>query len=198
MHETSFDDLAGPVNLKTTFQPPPMQHKPIESIETSEPISGGPNRRIRAVKAKSSQRLRYEAEVRVLINKIGDLEDLRSKLGLSKRKICQLLMVDPSAWTRWTRKGESAPPHIYRSLQWYLALEEKFPALDVSFWLQNSARAEVQGLTQKVARIETEASNSAAQAAIRRLERTVKWLMLMNTALIVGISGLVFWQFFLR
>ena len=71
--------------------------------------------------------------------KLGHLEDIRKQLGLSQRKMAQLLLVDPSAWTRWTRSGERAPPHIYRALQWYLALEEKYPALDVGFWL-NSQR----------------------------------------------------------
>ncbi len=33
-------------------------------------------------------------------------------------------MVDPSAWTRWSKQGR-APAHIYRSLQWYMALIDK-------------------------------------------------------------------------
>ncbi len=105
--------------------------------------TGGENQSINSdfgLRPKSSQRLRYEAEVSVLKKKLGGLEEIREKLGLSQRKICQLLMVDPSAWTRWTKSGDDAPPHIYRSLQWYLALEEKFPALDVNFWLQTVAR----------------------------------------------------------
>ncbi|RYZ67439.1 MAG: hypothetical protein EOP05_17735 [Proteobacteria bacterium] len=54
--------------------------------------------------------------------------------------MAQLLMVDPSAWTRWTRGGENVPPHIYRMLTWYLALEDKYPALDVNFWLNTVAQ----------------------------------------------------------
>ena len=87
--------------------------------------------------------MRYEAEVEVIRRKLGDLEAMREKLGLSQRKICQLLLVDPSAWTRWI-KGEdgeeSAPPHIYRMLQWYLALQDKYPALDANFWLATVSR----------------------------------------------------------
>jgi hypothetical protein len=89
-----------------------------------------------ASRAKTSLRLRYEAEGAALQRKIGGLEDMRHMLGLSRRKICQLLLVDPSAWTRWTRPGQSPPPHIFRSLQWFLALQDKYPAVDAQFWLQ--------------------------------------------------------------
>jgi transcriptional regulator with XRE-family HTH domain len=93
-------------------------------------------------RSKTSLRIRYEAEAEVIKRKLGDLEGMRIKLGLSQRKICQLLLVDPSAWSRWVRSDENAPPHIYRMLQWYLALEEKYPALDVNFWLATVARVE--------------------------------------------------------
>jgi transcriptional regulator with XRE-family HTH domain len=91
-------------------------------------------------RAKSSLRLKYEAETQVIERKLGDLEAIRQQLGLSQRKIAQLLLVDPSAWTRWTKGVDQAPPHIYRMLQWYLALEEKYPALDVNFWLNTVAQ----------------------------------------------------------
>lgn len=71
------------------------------------------------------QKLKYSAEVSVIKSKLGDLDEIRSKLGLSQRKISQLLMVDPSAWTRWIQGKTPTPPHIYRSLQWYMALIEK-------------------------------------------------------------------------
>ena len=76
---------------------------------------------------KSSLQMQYQAEVNVIQSKIGDLESVRNSLGLSRRKMCQLLMVDPSAWTRWS-KTQKVPFHIYRSLQWYMALIEKEPA----------------------------------------------------------------------
>lgn len=94
----------------------------------------------RTFRARSSLRLKYEAEVELIRRKIGELDEIRAQLGLSQRKMCQLLLVDPSAWTRWTRREEGAPPHVYRMLQWYLALEEKYPALDVNFWLQTVAQ----------------------------------------------------------
>lgn len=79
--------------------------------------------------------MRYLAEVEIFIKKAGTLEEIRGKLGLSQRKICQLLLVDPSAWTRWTKPDQQAPPHIYRSLQWFLALQDKFPEFKDSFYL---------------------------------------------------------------
>lgn len=76
---------------------------------------------------KSANRLRYDAEIRVIRARVGNLEEIREKLGLSRRKMCQLLLVDPSAWTRWTSPGGEAPPHIYRALEWYMLLTEKDP-----------------------------------------------------------------------
>lgn len=93
-------------------------------------------------KAKTSLRIHYEAEAEVIRRKLGTLEAMRGQLGLSQRRICQLLLVDPSAWTRWTKSGEDAPPHIYRMLQWYLALQDKYPVLDVGFWLSTTPRLE--------------------------------------------------------
>ena len=125
------------------------------------PVSGGFSQAAEPRRGKSSQRMKYEAEVAVLKRKIGSLDDIRSQLGLTQRKICQLLLVDPSAWTRWTRRGEEPPPHIYRSLQWFLALEEKYPALDVGFWLSSLARpAEQENQAREI---------KAAQEEIHRL-----------------------------
>jgi transcriptional regulator with XRE-family HTH domain len=107
----------------------------LEDSRQAPPRVGTPTHR-----AKSSLRLKYEAEAQVLRARLGDLESIREKLGLSQRKICQLLLVDPSAWTRWTRSGEVAPPHVYRMLQWYLALNDKYPALDAAFWLSTVSR----------------------------------------------------------
>jgi hypothetical protein len=55
--------------------------------------------------------------------------------------MAQLLLVDPSAWTRWTQTDQGAPPHVWRALAWYLALQDKYPALDAAFWLQGVARS---------------------------------------------------------
>lgn len=77
-------------------------------------------------RSRSANRFLYEAEVEVIKRQLGDLEAIRKSLGFSQRKICQLLMVDPSAWTRWM-KGSPVPPHIYRALSWYLMVIEKNP-----------------------------------------------------------------------
>jgi hypothetical protein len=89
--------------------------------------------------SKSSLRMKYEAEVNVIKKTHGELEDIRRQLGLPKRKMAQLLMVDPSAWTRWTSSNNEAPPHIYRALQWYLILQDKHPELKSSLWLNSVA-----------------------------------------------------------
>lgn len=78
-----------------------------------------------AFRTPSSLRMTYSADVRVFRAQHGGLEEIRLRLGFSRRKMCQLLMVDPSAWTRWTRDETKAPPHIYRALEWFLALNQK-------------------------------------------------------------------------
>lgn len=85
---------------------------------------------------KSPNRMRYDAEIRVIRARVGNLEEIRAKLGFTRRKMCQLLLVDPSAWTRWTAPGGEAPPHIYRALEWYLLLIEKDPRalLPIGSW----------------------------------------------------------------
>lgn len=112
-------------------------------IERNEedPSPSGPSKPTSATKfrARSSLRQRYEAEAKVIERRLGGLEGVRNALGLSQRKMAQLLLVDPSAWTRWTQ-GENVPPHIWRALAWYLALQDKYPALDAAFWLQGVAR----------------------------------------------------------
>ncbi|NQZ00711.1 MAG: hypothetical protein HRT45_08585 [Bdellovibrionales bacterium] len=97
-------------------------------------------------KTKSSLRIKYEAEKRSLEKQLGSLEEIRSRLGLSQRKMAQLLMVDPSAWTRWIKDPDKVPPHVYRSLQWYLELTEKQPQWSP----ENSFGPLTQKLNQKI------------------------------------------------
>lgn len=103
----------------TSLTPPLDPDLQIHQLEFEEPPSN---------RHKTALRLRYESEARVILQQIGGLEGARSRLGLSQRKICQLLLVDPSAWTRWSKVGAKIPPHVVRSLQWYLTLESKDPA----------------------------------------------------------------------
>ncbi len=65
--------------------------------------------------------------------KSGSLEEVRKSLGFSQRKMAELLMVDPSAWTRWTKEG--APPYVYRALEWYMLLSKEAPHQAHSYWL---------------------------------------------------------------
>ena len=83
------------------------------------------------VRSKTSLRLRYESEARVILRQLGGMEGVRKTLGLSQRKISQLLLVDPSAWSRWVKDESKTPPHVIRALQWYLQLEQKDPS-----WVQ--------------------------------------------------------------
>lgn len=76
------------------------------------------------LRSQSSLRMRYEAEVAVLRKNHGDLEQIRRKMGLSRRKMCQFLLVDPSAWTRWTKEPGKVPPHIYKTLGLALQMQE--------------------------------------------------------------------------
>ena len=101
------------------------------SSESLNEVDEGP-------RSKTSLRMHYEAQVTVIRRQIGDLESVRVNLGLSQRKIAQLLMVDPSSWTRWTRQGDEAPPHIWRALQWYSTLQEKIPGLTPPYFINQS------------------------------------------------------------
>jgi transcriptional regulator with XRE-family HTH domain len=157
-------------------------------VKSSDFTGSYPTREL-VSRAKSSLRLKYEAEASVIQIKLGDLEAIREKLGLTQRKISQLLMVDPSAWTRWTRSGENAPPHIYRMLQWYLALEEKYPALDIGFWLSAVSRSgepaliaaqdeKLHELTAEVEKLQAEISKIRVDSwgAVRRADESQKSL----------------------
>lgn len=88
------------------------------------------------LRTKTSLRMVYEAQSEVIRRQIGELEQVREKLGLNARKICQLLLVDPSAWNRWTRPGNTAPPHIWRALQWYMIVQEKLPGLTPQYFVE--------------------------------------------------------------
>lgn len=79
----------------------------------------------------------YKSIVEMIRLQYGSLEDIRYRLSLSKRQIAKLLLVDPSAWTRWTRADEDAPPHVYQALSWYLQLSEKHPEMHEPLKLEN-------------------------------------------------------------
>jgi transcriptional regulator with XRE-family HTH domain len=89
-------------------------------------------------RSKTSLRMHYEAQVSVIQRQVGNLDEIRGNLGLSQRKMAQLLMVDPSSWTRWTKHGDEAPPHVWRALQWYMALREKIPGLTPQYFISTN------------------------------------------------------------
>lgn len=134
----SFDEVTGP--LFDQKQPAKKQEDiKINFSENKDELRSQEGKNL----SKSSLRIKYEAEVQVIKKSCGSLEEIRRSLNLSKRKMAQLLLVDPSAWTRWTSQGGEAPPHIYRSLQWFLILQEKHPELKSSLWLNSVARPQI-------------------------------------------------------
>jgi hypothetical protein len=122
-------------------------------------------------RAKTSLRMNYEAQAEVIKKQIGDLEELRGKLGLPARKMAQLLMVDPSTWTRWTKYGDQPPLLVWRALQWYLLAQDKLPS-------------------HKVEEIEfLRLQNHSLAKKIEALEQGVRANRI--TAILIGISSLI-------
>lgn len=164
----------------------------------TDPQLRPPNLFEKGFKAKTSTRMHYEAQVHVIQRQIGDLETLRVSMGLSARKMCQLLLVDPSAWTRW--KSEGAPPHIWRALQWYFIIQEKIPGLTPQYFTGKDPEilhAEVlkkisqtgQSLSQEFSQ-ELAIRNSELSQKISGLEGRVKQHRLMIWGLLAICIGL--------
>ncbi len=124
----------GPISLDLGLTKKERQAFSFEDAKSSDEIF--PNKQtLEPPDKKTSNKLYYEAQVQVIRGQIGELENVRTTLGLSARKICQLLMVDPSAWNRWTKRGDTAPPHIYRTLQFYMIIQDKIPGLTPYYFL---------------------------------------------------------------
>jgi transcriptional regulator with XRE-family HTH domain len=132
-------------------------------------------------RSKTSLRMHYEAQVEVLKKQVGDLEDIRSRLDLTQRKISQLLMIDPSSWTRWIKGGDQAPPHIYRALNWYLILQEKIPGLTPQYFIGKDPGVLHQAALREI-RLESEAR--------KRFEVEVEGLLKQKEGLETKIQGL--------
>ena len=81
----------------------------------------------RTSKGHGTYGLIYASQVQQIKNEIGDIESIRKNLGMSRKQICQILLVDPSAWTRWTKSSQGAPPHFYRALEWLIYIHNKQP-----------------------------------------------------------------------
>ncbi len=98
---------------------------PIDAeFDQNEDLRGGPEQAVPGGLKNREFNLKTAALIR---SQIGDIEEVRKSLGLSKRKICQLLLIDPSTWTRWATGKTTPPPYIYRMLQWGLAVMDKYP-----------------------------------------------------------------------
>ncbi len=67
-----------------------------------------------------------------------DLEETRLSLGLSRRQMCLLLKVDPSAWTRWMKSKKGAPLHIHQALGWYMQVIRQNPDLHAPLKLEKT------------------------------------------------------------
>jgi hypothetical protein len=101
----------------------------------------------------------YVGERERIKQEIGGLEEIRGKLGLSQRRVCQLLLVDPSAWTRWNKS--EAPPHIYQALRWLLELKKVNPEaagpIDLTKrvdFIQANTQTKIRELEQNLAMVE--------------------------------------------
>ena len=180
------------VNHNTTPEQDPAYDfllKETEIIE--EPVAGG---------IQTSQRLQYLAHAEVVKKQLGGLEEIRLKLGLSGRKLCQLLLVDPSAWTRWKKEG--APPHIWRALQWYFIIQEKIPGLTPTYFLGRDPQIAAAETSQRLQKMEEKwqvgQSQLADELALKNLELSQKITQLETaikvnriTALMLGAASLL-------
>ena len=151
-------------NITMAFQPRPS---PESGFNDKDP------------RVKTSQRMFYEAQVHVIQRQIGDLEALRSKFGLSARKMCQLLLVDPSAWTRW--KAEGAPPHVWRALQWYSILHEKIPGLTPQYFTGKDPEVLNAETLQKLKQTKNEISELVSEEVFRLENRDIQWTESMQS-----------------
>lgn len=170
-----------------TENPIELSGKEIHDLEILiDGIGGSPSIGGTESRIKSPQKMRYSAEVEIIKKKWGDLEDIRKTLGISQRKMSQLLMVDPSAWTRWTKYKQDPPAHIYRALSWFLLLQEKDPSLANPFlWLQSVARpripkSEVQAMGMEI----KEGILLEYQEKLESSQRRMKWLLMLNLSLL--------------
>jgi len=156
-------------------------------------------------KTKSDLREVYETRVQAIQNEIGDLETIRTRLGLSARKICQLLLVDPSAWTRWKR-GENPPPHVWQSLYWYIKSQEpknQLVSIDKQVeltspsngvWLapeqppvDRDLHRKIQGFHDQT--LSLHQKNDELESKVHNLEHAVR--ANRSTAILLGISTLI-------
>lgn len=185
-HEPPVFDDRSPENLEKFYDfVEEFQTKDIEFKEEPHKLNHLPQ--FQQLRARTPNRLKYEAQVTVIKRQIGDLEQIRQKLGLSRRKMCQLLLVDPSAWSRWSKEG--APPHVYRALEWYLLLMNKTPAHAHSYWITASG-----GRSSDLDYSQLLEESKRLQAQSHLLSRKVKVLQILIALFYVSTFAIVAWQ----
>ncbi|MEI7973805.1 MAG: hypothetical protein WCH11_05510 [Bdellovibrio sp.] len=135
---------------------------------------------------KNALRVKYEAQAYLIRKQIGDIPQILSYLQLSQRALAQLMLVDPSAVSRWIQKPASIPPSVMRALQWYMALQEKIPGLTPSYFVGRQTQSEL-------ARLETKASqeNSLLREEIhllRKMQKRIIWGLIFTLILSLGLG----------
>lgn len=140
------------------------------------------------LRTKSSLRMHYDAQTIVIERQLEGLEGVRAKLGLTQRKMAQLLLIDPSAWTRWNRPGHRAPGVVWRALQWYMILQEKIPGLTPNYFLA-SAPSVVRAETLKDLKKESEA-RELLEKRLTNLDRQLSQFEIENKNLYQRLLGL--------
>ena len=135
------------------------------SAASTSPLSGPGH-----LQAKTSLRMRYEAQVEVIKQQIGPIELIKARLGLSSRGLAQLLLVDPSAVTRWMKNPQSIPPMTYRALQWYLALSDKLPGLSPQVFIGRDHKIDELQMQQDLQALRCEIQNEKV--------RLRKWILI--------------------
>lgn len=176
-----------------------MQHEQevLKAALTELDWEGGPANPESDVRSKTSMRMHYEAQTEVIRKQIGNLEEIRMNLGLSQRKISQLLLIDPSSWTRWVKKGDSVPPHIWRALQWYMTLQEKIPGLTPQYFLGKDPQVLHQKALSKIHEesLERKALEARLQDEILHLKRknqTYRRFLIFTLGILAFALGSVF------
>jgi transcriptional regulator with XRE-family HTH domain len=183
--------------ISEDFQSHNFKDSPNSVPSTDQPDTLSPT-------AKTSLRIQYEAQVEVIRRQIGGLEAAREKLGLSQRKMAQLLLVDPSAWSRWIKSGgEDAPAHIYRALQWYLALQEKIPGLTPQYFIgkdpevlhvtaMKHLKNEAQQRTEEMQDLAEHMNQQLQELQKHLFQRLKTWIILAAAGVLTTILSLKF------
>ena len=137
----------------------------------------------------------YASEVGQIISKYGDLEDMREHLGLSRRAICQQLLVDPSAWSRWTKAGQ-APAYVYQAIANLIYIEKlrqgEAPGLSAPAEKPSQWSLELDELQMQMAQMKTEKIQLSEQL-LRREYVSASWkiILVMNSIALLLLA--LFW-----